>query len=102
MIENLSSRFFKEIEYNSEPWIKDFIFGQKGISNHAHLSLSGSVGFGVAENIGWIVCQIPITNLSGARILKNFIDSDKLEIWYLRGEQGKGLIKFGKENELFG
>jgi hypothetical protein len=34
--------FAKEIEYSSEPWLSDFIYGPKGAQEHGHMTMSGA------------------------------------------------------------
>jgi len=39
--ENLHPYFIKMIKYNIEPWLTDFIFGQRWSDSHGHATLSG-------------------------------------------------------------
>ena len=47
-----SVHFAKEIEYNDEPWLTDFIIGQRGSIAHGHLTLSGSAIWYVRDEQG--------------------------------------------------
>ena len=39
---DLHPHFMKKIEYNDQPWLTDFIFGQRGSNSHGHGTLSGA------------------------------------------------------------
>jgi len=92
-----NNRFFKEIEYNSESWMKDFLFGQKGLPIHGHISVSGAITSDIVCSLSGTACQSILTGLSGTAILKDVVDSEKAQIWYFRDEENMDLIKNGSQ-----
>ena len=59
------------IDYNNEPWLTDFIFGQKWARPHGHLTISGSL---LLEQPG----------------------GQPVETWYLRDIDGQEIVKKGE------
>ncbi len=91
------SRFFKEIEYNRESWIRDFLFGQKGTPEHGHMSLSGSAICNAIGSVSDVICKNEIIGISGVTALTKIVGSENGVLWFLKDENTDKLIINGSQ-----